>query len=100
MDSQRPWNRTLFPISIWGQILSGLAVRVPRLSPPFVIPANAGTQGSANGKTEGKPGRNTINQIAPDLGSRLRGNDESAIVFGPQGEKLIKIVPQIISKNL
>ncbi len=40
-----------------------------------VIPANAGTQSSANGKTGGKPKGNAINRIVPDLGSRFRGND-------------------------
>jgi len=43
--------------------------------PPFVIPAKAGIQRRANGKTGGKPWGNAINRIVPDLDSRFRGND-------------------------
>ena len=45
-------------------------------SPQPVIPANAGTQRSENGKTPAKPGANEARPTVPDLGSRLRGNDE------------------------
>ena len=45
-------------------------------SPQPVISANAGTQRSENGKTPAKPGANEARPTVPDLGSRLRGNDE------------------------
>ncbi len=53
-----------------------LRLKPPGIRLPFVIPANAGTQRGANGKTGGKLRRNAINQNVPDLGSRFRGNDE------------------------
>ncbi len=44
--------------------------------PPFVIPAKAGIQRRANGKTRGEnQEKHAINQNAPDLDSRFRGND-------------------------
>jgi hypothetical protein len=75
------------------------------LSPVFtcgpaapIIPAEAETQGNANGETEGKPRRNTINPIAPGRVSRVCGNAGKTIVFEIQGESLRKIVPQIIAE--
>ncbi len=47
----------------------------PSEPPTFVIPAKAGIQRKANGKTEGKLRENAVNRIVPDLGSRFRGND-------------------------
>ncbi len=58
---------SLFPI---------LRLELPGARPPFVIPAKAGIQRRANGKTGGKLRGNAINRNVPDLGSRFRGNDE------------------------
>jgi hypothetical protein len=69
------------------------SAQVSRLSPLFVIPAKAGTQRSANGKTEAKPKGNAINQNVPDLVPAFAGMTKSAIVFWPQCEKLIKNLP-------
>jgi hypothetical protein len=67
--------------------------------PPFVIPAKAGIQRRANGKTAGKPWGNAINRIVPDLDSRFRGNDEKESVFWLECAKLIKSHPQIPLKR-
>jgi hypothetical protein len=80
--------------------LSRSSAQVSRLSPLFVIPAKAGTQRSANGKTGAKPKGNAINQNVPDLGSRFRGNDEKRdCVLAPMRKNSSKIYPQILSKN-
>ncbi len=52
-----------------------LRLKPPDAPLPFVIPAKAGIQRRANGKTAEKASGNAINRIVLDLDSRFLGND-------------------------